>query len=65
MKEEMTFESAKDDVSKNWLVSTRIGARHVRANHNTPRITLAKMMASPSDSVRSLAGIFMTHLHVS
>jgi hypothetical protein len=33
---------------------------HVRANHITPRITLATIMASSSDNIRSFAGAFMT-----
>src|SRR5437764_14748768 len=40
-------------------LSSRI-PRHPRANHTTARITPAKTMTSPSDTVRSFWDIFMT-----
>jgi hypothetical protein len=36
----------------------------VTSEQTTPRITLAKIMASPCDNIRSLAGIFMTHFQI-
>jgi hypothetical protein len=37
---------------------------HVSASHATPRIALAKMMASVSDSIRALTGVFTTLLQI-
>jgi hypothetical protein len=37
---------------------------HIRASHTTPRIALAKMMASVSDNIRALTGVFTTLLQI-
>jgi hypothetical protein len=37
---------------------------HISASHATPRIALAKMMASVSDNIRALTGVFTTLLQI-
>jgi hypothetical protein len=36
--------------------------RHINASHTTPKITLAKQMASKSDNVGSLTAVFIAAL---
>jgi hypothetical protein len=38
--------------------------RHIRASHATPRIALAKTMASVSDNIRASTGVFTTPLQI-
>jgi hypothetical protein len=37
---------------------------HIRASHATPRIALAKMMASVSDNILALTSVFTTPLQI-
>jgi hypothetical protein len=37
---------------------------HIRASHATPRIALAKMMASVSDNIRAFTSVFTTPLQI-
>jgi hypothetical protein len=37
---------------------------HIRASHATPRIALAKTMASVSDNIRASTGVFTTPLQI-
>jgi hypothetical protein len=46
-----------------WKIHTASRA-HIRASHATPRIALAKMMASVSDNIRTLTGVFTTPLQI-
>jgi hypothetical protein len=44
-----------------WMAASR---GHIRASHATPRIALAKMMASVSDNIRALTSVFTTPLQI-